>query len=302
MAAQGTQDVKGYVKPDIVFTHDPCPDGFSCRIHFENAFSTEKIDYRPWRHGGQHDFTNVQDKCVWIVDACPSMKELTDNLALCKRILCIDHHDSDATTDIEAKSKSLNNVVMKFDRSGIKCGSLMLFEELNPGKAIPAWQVAINKGDTNLIYKRTNEEEAYHAFLTSKDAMSSIQAFRKATETDIKEATSKGFVLIKPYQDEAKQAAQHVEVKEVKCADRTYRAGYVKASCAQSLPYITKEVFLHHKDKLDLVCLQWSNGDVKQISLRSLPNKQVNVSKIAALYGGGGHPLASGVQNKLYLE
>jgi hypothetical protein len=308
MAAAGNTDAKQKKTKRIEFTHQPCPDGFSCGIHLEDEYGAENIELRPWTHGSPPDLSGLAGADVGISDAMATVAQLKADFKQCNSLRLKDHHDNDLTQGVEAHLKANPNpsIQYEFDRTGVCCGSLMLYRMFHPNKPVPLWQVAINKGDTDLLYTRTDDEEAYHAFLTRAEAMVNINTFRKAIGVDVKEATAKGHEILIPYRAEAKVAVSEMEFREVK-GDRTYMAGYVKASCPQVLVYISKEAFAQHLKKIDLLCLRWtqSNG-TKQISLRSFPHqdktKRINVAKIAACFGGNGHPMASGVQKKDYLE
>ena len=122
--------------------------------------------------------------------------------------------------------------------------------------------------------------------------------------------------MIAERRQEAMNSLKAIEYRPVRMPDqKILTAGYVVASGPVVLAYILEQAAIMHAtamhgiainpfQPMDVLCIRWVDDEnKKQISLRRPPgNDNVDVSKIAVVFGGNGHPPASGVQNKDYLE
>jgi hypothetical protein len=312
--------------PNVMFYHSPCPDGLSCCLVAEDYFGPEnKIEFREWTHGREPNLTGLAGKEVWVCDVCPTGAQLlaSDKLARAKLVDVKDHHynapvenvarETDIAKmkvpiDIFESSKSFPNLTMILEK-GNRCGALMLYSFFHPNAtAIPSWLDAINKGDTNLITSRTPEERAYHAWVTRPEVLKTTTTFRAALAEDVKTATAAGDKLLRERQAECDKALAELTIEKCTAADQKsqHLVGYTSASGPEIISQIFEYVCSQSKKPLpfEFLAIRWVRqvDNVRQISLRSPPGSDFDVSAIARLNGGGGHRLASGVPYKTHLE
>lgn len=308
--------------PDVHFTHTPCPDGHACRVLVVKGFKESTIEFRPWIHGKPKDFNGLAKKRVLITDACPTYEELTDpkkfGSALFVKIL--DHHANkeNVALNVRLTASPLPNVHLTLDTTGVVCGALMVFRDLYPGVAIPPWLDSINKGDTDLIRTRTEDEIAYHVMLTTKAALKSVHVFDHLCARNVKEMIELGKEIVKERVAFAVKCVDALSIKNVSPFQSSPHWSYTYGDVHNTkgpeyLSYITTEV-MHRVAKRDLPCridflaIRWMqfiddddtnrnpNNMIRQISLRSMVT--IDVAEIAKQYGGNGHPPAAGIQGR----
>lgn len=288
--------------PDVFFYHHPCPDGLSCRLINEDYFSSlnTNVDYREWTHGKPANLTGLEGKTVWFVDVSPTIEQLkSPELTVAKKIIVLDHHNNASTQAVVHESRSISNLTITLEMEN-RCGALMLYSFLYPRKDIPVWLNAINKGDTNLISTRTEDEKAYHAWITRPDALKSTAALRDeiyGPDSDMKTATEQGRMLIARRIIECEIALKSLEMELYPWDSvKNYTVGYTSASGPEMISMINDYIWKYAPKPMHFLCIRWirmSDG-LKQISLRRPPD--LDLSDIARWSGGNGHPAASGVQ------
>lgn len=306
--------------PDVFAYHFPCPDGLSCRVVAEDHFgpaAASKIDWRHWTHGKPAPLDGLDGKKIVIADACPGPAHYQTKLAKAQIVWTVDHHANDANRALKAsgvadgfKESGVGHGVgarhMQLDESGVRCGALLLFQMWNPGKPVPAWLDAVNRGDTNLIRTRTPEQKAYHAWITQPSLIKDINRFRAACAGDVPTLTRLGAELLAQREVEVRHKVDQIKFRNVAVGARAYLAGYVDASGPEMLSMTADLVFALAKAQklkvaIDFLAMRWTSDDgIKQISLRQIP--ALDVAEIATHFGGDGHPTAAGVQNRDYLE
>lgn len=262
------------------------------------------IDFREWVHGGTPNLEGLDGKRIWFCDVCPTIDQLKDKFARSKFVDIKDHHNNPSVQAVLKESALLTNVKMTLE-TGDRCGALMLYNALYPATSEPAWLDAINKGDTGLILSRTDDEKAYHAWITRSEAMTSVTTFRAALAEDMKTATAAGVELLASRKAECEKAFSNLKCHFYTGPDgKQGLAAYATASGPQMISQVSEYIWTNSKKPLsfDFLAIQWTRDKVPQLSLRSPPNSSFDVSAIARRNGGNGHPAASGVQNRLLLE
>lgn len=314
--------------PDIEFYHGDCPDGESCHLltedHARLIDKTHKIEFRPWYHGvppGHElapNFKGMEGKKVSVRDVCPSIEELKSHFAKTRWTRICDHHSNAFTEKVAAfllaEKATLPHVTIKLDTSKIVCAAQMTWKEyMGDDTPMPVWLDAINRGDTDLCKNRSDDQKAYHTYIAQPEHVQSLNLLRQAITVDEKTAILKGREILAARHKQNVAALKKGEIKlgESLRDEKGGRWDVLYLNAPLGPEYISQLVDLVDvaiKDaslpKIDIAVVRWTHARTKvpQLSLRSLKD-MVDVSIIAARYGGGGHKKASGVQTKSqYLE
>lgn len=309
---QGTTTIP---KPNVVFTHHPCPDGLSCRIILKEMFSNHVMEFRDYQHGlTKITVDDVKNKIVWSLDKCPSLEE-------CEIInqygkdgcYIIDHHD-DKTTQLiyplVLSHKWPKIKMLPVPKPNVICGSLMLFHFLNNNNnniVVPYWLDSINKGDTDLITKRTEDEKAYHAALTDNlDPIVFGNFIQKyGLLSNHSNAILIGKEIIAKRQAIVNEALTKQYMKLVTIEQTQYSVVYIPVPDPRFISLVADTFWLtknnNHLCNFNsmILAIQWVSpkDNVQNISLRVHPSSLINVAQIASFYKGGGHPKAAGIQH-----
>lgn len=307
------------VKPDVVFYHYPCPDGMACRLLIEDYFGEESktIDFRGWEHGEAQNLSGLEKKIVWFCDVTPPAAILLSGSCLvASEIKIFDHHANDANKALlkqiyntEYQSSSFKNVSSMTLELTDRCGAMVVFDHLDlmsKLREIPYWLDQINRGDTGLNTQRTEDEKAYHAWITRPEILpdnGDTKAFRGALFSEpIATITKKGYALLAHRQTVCDQQMTKLQFgsfqftsKETKKED-TYVGVYAEVEGPHMI-FMMTETIVKNRHRLlyfDAIGIRWTKRGKKQLSLRRV--NMLDLSAVSACRGGGGHAAASGIQ------
>jgi hypothetical protein len=293
------------LSPDVIYRHAPCPDGASCEILLATLFPSAK--FVQYVHGETKiNPAEIKDKVVWCADVCFTLSIMREVvLPNVKFLYVIDHHANDQTKAVFGellKHPQKARMEPLLDKN-VVCASLMIHRLFFPETTVPVWLDAINKGDTDLISSRTEEEKAYHAALTSS---ANIEDIRQRINQDYKSVLGEGQKIVSEKVRQAQEAIKTTgQCTSVTIEGTTYNIIYVDVIGPKMISTITEQI---HKQTfsppLDFYAIRFTKdgGAVRdQISLRRPLTSSLDLAKIAAVYKGGGHPAAAGIQGYTHL-
>lgn len=252
--------------------HGNCPDGFGAATAVKMALG-KKVKFYAGRH--QHKPPEVKNRDVIFVDFSYKRDVLLALAAEAKSILILDHHIS-AEKDLVDLPE---NVTTIFDMN--RSGAVMAWEYFHPNTPIPPFLLHIQDKD---LWRFELEG--------TREIMANIHSY------PYEFALWEGFI----HDDMAEHrqngtAIERKHIKDVKdlIASSAYRmmiAGYDVP--VLNVPYIFSSDAGHimGKDEPFAVCYS-DKATSRSFSLRSAQDG-VDVSEIAALFGGGGHKHAAG--------
>ena len=281
-------------------------------MYLRDVMSEDTIDYRPYMHGRPEEWKKLAGKVVWFVDVCPTAEVLKNKaLSEVKKCVIIDHHSNPLNRELCAsieKGAFGDRVSMFLDNSTKVCGALMLYGLLY-GQAvpIPRWLDVINKGDTGQL--RTDEDYAYQCFLTRDAAMSTQRSTDviNAIHARMAPAMDIGTSLAAEYRKKAIPFvnALQIRAKPLVWEGRSYVVGVIKhvpdakmMKCITDLAWKAQNSGESKAGPFELLFLEWvSDSGIANVSLRRRADIELDLSEVARVHGGGGHPPASGVQH-----
>ena len=266
-------------KDIVVIYHKRCPDGFGAAYAAWKKFGDTAV-YFPASYGDTAPPEGLEGKEVYILDfTYDEHPEIMAELAKkAKRFVVLDHHVSSRALVEAAPEHRFDN-----DRSG----ATIAWSYFHPDTPVPRFMQILEDGD---LYRfALPETKNVFTYLITEP-----YEFPRWDE------------IIKRFEDEAERptflakAADYNEFYEKLCAIAVEAAKKVRFEgyeClfANSLPSITMRSQIGHLlyAKLPPIALVVSaHPDGFGVSIRS--DLSVDVSKIAAKYGGGGHAGSAG--------
>jgi oligoribonuclease NrnB/cAMP/cGMP phosphodiesterase (DHH superfamily) len=258
-------------KPLIIY-HKNCQDGFGAAWVAWKKFGS-KAEYFPAAHPSFPPKA-VRGREVYMLDFCYSEEGMKYALKNASRVVVIDHHVSQR----EAVKFSTEKV-FKMGNSG----SVLSFKYFFPGKPVPKLLLHIEDKD---IWKNSLKgSDEYLSYLETLDFDFKvwdklIRDFEDAKKRKV--FFEKGSSILSYREQDIKSLAASAEW--VVFASR-------KCLAANS-PFYVSEAGHILATKAKGVGIVWcKKGNKLKVSLRS--NGKVDVAKIAAKYGGGGHKAAA---------
>lgn len=260
------------MKKIVVLYHKHCPDGFGA------AWAAwKKLGRRATYIGIDHRYSplNLEDKTVYFLDIAYPPQIIQKILKNGNEIFLIDHHIS-------------NKTVVGMFRGGLydlkHSGCVLAWYYFHPDKAVP--ELLLNIEDLDLWKFKLFHTKELMAFIDLYDY--DFKIWNKLVRQWQKPASKKGLVrlgeIILKYEQKILDDLETYAEKVKFC-------GY--NALAVNTPILNSQICQRLNKKLPPISLSWfRNGKSLVVSLRS--NGKVDVSKLAAKFGGGGHKKAAG--------
>ena len=276
----------------MVIYHGPhCPDGITAAAIVWNIFKN-KVKYIPYSHGMEPP--NVKDEYVLILDFAFSEDKLNKMLYDAKELLIIDHHKT-----------NLNNLINLSDNHKIfdmnECGASLTWYFFHPNDELPKFVKYIKDRDIWLKELPFTDEFSSGLYqmilniieLTENEKLENYCEISK--DENINNIISKGTIILDYQKKYRNMILNKSKCEFVKLIDNKY---YIIA-CSEFTPTLKSDIgndLVNYYKLCDFAIVPTYdiNYDSTHFSLRSSDDK-TDVSKIAELYGGGGHRNASGI-------
>lgn len=268
--------------PASVFYHAGCYDGFGAAYCFYKYLFGDTTKYVPFNWG---DPMPDEDLDYIFVDVSPKPEELIGRSA---KIIVLDHHDSNIN---KFKDKVLPpNVHTVFDLS--KSGTHLAYLHANQSSIkTPLWVRLIE--DRDLWNLELQGSEEFFCFLQSipmdfkcwyAEDFDDLHHLGKCIDDGVKMLKFKNRIV--------KEMASTATIQNIGGDDVPVANASAFFSEVASLL-----LDLHPDRKFSAVYR--IEGNTKKWSLRSRKTEDVRVNDVAAKFGGGGHPNASGFTEKI---
>lgn len=263
---------KDGVKDIVVLYHAECPDGFA------GSYAAWKKLGKKAEYLGVYHNTPPPDliygKHVYTIDYSYPLPVVEEIIPKVKSLTIIDHHVSNIP------AVKLAGGVMDIEHSG----GVLAWKYFYPDKKLPRLFKNIEDIDIWKFKLPYTSELAEITALYPLDYKVWDKMVREIdTQAGLKKYVAEGKILLKKRDDIIRRVASYAEVVEFE--------GY-KCYMVNS-PIYTSHISTFLYEKMPPIAIIWSRrGNRVIVSLRS--NGTVDVAKIAAKYGGGGHKGAAG--------
>ena len=264
------------MKPLIIY-HGNCSDGFAAvwcfwRKHLYDA------DYFPGVY--QSPAPSVLNRDVVMVDFSYKRETIQLMLLSAKSITILDHHKS-AMADLAGLDHP--NLSMHFDMN--RSGATIAWDYLYPGEPRPALLAHVE--DRDLWRFKLPLTREIHAAVTSYPfSFEQWSVLMASQEEELHSLALSG---------EAIERKHHKDIGELveECKRRMVIGGYsVPVACLPGTMASDAGHLMAQNEPFS--ACYYDTADHRKFSLRSDANGGLDVSLVAALYGGGGHARAAG--------
>lgn len=260
-------------KPLIIY-HANCADGFSAAWCFWRAIG-DTAEYVPGVY--QQPPPDVRGRNVYLVDFSYKRPVVEAMLLEAKSVTLIDHHKS-AIEDLEG----LPGLHQFCDLN--RSGATLAWDFLFPNQPRPLLLGHVEDRDL-WRFKRPGTREIQAAIFSFDYSFEKWDELMAATGPELMQLTAAGAAI------ERKHHKDIAELLKV-CQRRITIAGH-EVPCA-SLPYTMSSDAGHVMAQGEpFAACYWDSADRRHFSLRSAQDG-MDVSQIAATFGGGGHQHAAG--------
>jgi hypothetical protein len=281
------------LKPDEVDTviyHGGCTDGFgaafSAWLYLSKKFPERTVEYVPLPAGSDRP-PDVTDKCVLICDTSFKFNTTTELIKKAKKLAVLDHHK----TAVDELSKLPDQYKMfRMDRSGAYLAWAYFFGEKSVPKLIQYIQ------DNDLWTKKLPDTCEITAFLFTVEF--DFHEFEKLMDDSaFDEILPHGKGMVRQNDFYVKTNLNWVAPKFMEIGGKFYFVGHINATTLKSeMGNRMLNTFKLLDFSVAYSINDFTNGT--SFSLRSMDDR-ADCSRIAKLFGGGGHRNASGAKSSM---
>ncbi len=284
---------------DMVLFHYPCQDGLCSAwvVHKYHRENNIDIELYPVSHGKTIDINMLKNKKIIMCDYSPSVEVLEQIEQVAQSVTILDHHVT-AKNALETKPYAIFNME--------KSGAGITWEYFYPDVPVPEfiqmvqdrdlwkWEISGSKEFTAGLFTicatidSNNFPELFNIFTQMHTEPTKVQFYKDL-----------GKIMSTITDNKAKALGDdHMgTVSNFVFQSKTYRVCVVNC-----FPDITSEAgnYISKSDQIDFAVLWRHHNPTGEfyVSLRSTGD--IDVSIIAKIFGGGGHPNAAGFNTKVF--
>ena len=276
----------------IVFYHANCTDGFGSAWAFKKSLCAvdygSNMEFYPVSYGKPTpEITPGPDVDIFILDFSYPRSVLSALSALVNTVTVLDHHKT-AQEDLTGWEDKPKNLHIHFDMN--RSGAGITWDHFNPGRPRPRIINYIEDRDLwRFALERSVEINAPILLVPSGD-FEAMDKMAVMVETDPDGVYKQGLILKTQKDIYVQQIAKEAR----KCSFETSPGEWVHGLVANSTPQFASDVGdILAKRSLTFGATYFTDGEDRTVfSLRSIGD--FDVSKLARLFGGGGHKNAAG--------
>jgi oligoribonuclease NrnB/cAMP/cGMP phosphodiesterase (DHH superfamily) len=300
---ENTQEKEKIKDFDAIIYHGPCPDGTG---GLWSACHYKPIKNRYACKAGCNPIGNYTDMNVIFVDLCPQIDYLLELLKVAKYVVILDHHKSSEQMikDNAAILSIQTNLHIEFDmgRSGCQMSWDYFFDNA------PRPFFIDYMGDRDLwTWKLPSSREINTAlwelgYIDSYDLTKLTELLVNSEEKKSYLESSGRFIEAGNKREVDIGVSNAIEAT-MEWRDKTFRVwlgGNINPSLRSELGNVLCSKQFKDGVLPDFsVCWQYDpKSDEWWLSFRGVKDRSPDLSEIASSFGGGGHPLASGITIK----
>lgn len=290
-----------------VIYHGNCSDGFTAALaaykYFERRQATAtataaapgdaaavpmSMPSMPQFHAGRFNvlppLTEVQNKCVLIVDFSYKKPDMAKLMSVAKKVVVLDHHK---TAQEDLKDLPAPHKVFCMDHSGAYLSWRFFFRD-QPLSAMPLMVRYVE--DNDMWWKRLPHTLKFTAFMFTLPFTFEDYG-RLLSDEGVRDAIAQGQGMVKQNASILNSSIKYAAPKFIQIGDRYYMATFLNATTLKS--ELGNRAFVEYPH-IDFAAVYSHNdyNNTTSFSLRSIETA-ADVSEIAKSFGGGGHRCAS---------
>lgn len=284
-------------KFDIVIYHGGCPDGVTSAWIFHHIFKGKDIQFLPYAHSqAPPDIDIIREKRVAIVDFSFSKDVIEKIIDVVSYLVIMDHHAS-AERELKDFKNPNKNFEIIFDMK--RCGAQIVWDYFKPmisewGYGRP-WFIEYVADRDLWLHELPETREIsevlwFQGYFKGEISFPKIDTLLYGIPPGIVE---KGAAYLEYKKRQISFLIKAAITTKFYCNDRIFTVRL--ASCPRHLRSDVGNI-LAEAGGCDFAAL-WSYDFASMswwISLRGSEECYIDLSKIASIFGGGGHPKAAG--------
>lgn len=267
----------------VCFFHAGCPDGFGAAWAVWRAWGT-RGRYLPTGHSDHLDLSAYRDAQVVFVDIAPDNETLLGLAEVTEQLVVLDHHRS--ALDRYSADPSLENLIsagahrVHFDLE--HSGAVLAWNYFHPDEPVPTLLRYVQ--DQDLWSWKLPDSEEVNASIGSHPR--DFEVWNELSARPLEELVSDGAPLVRAARTEVERAVTgahpvHIGRRRAEAVNASQQRSAIGHALAKRATYGPAWGVVYR--------VQGSRVDVSIYSVGDL-----DVSKVAATRGGGGHRNAAG--------
>ncbi|MBB83935.1 MAG: hypothetical protein CL931_09025 [Deltaproteobacteria bacterium] len=265
------------------FYHAGCPDGFGAAWSVRQAWG-EDAWYVARSHEDRVRMADCEDALVAFVDIAPAADELHELADCAAQVMVIDHHvtarDRLASDPSEVNEYEADGHVLHFD--------------LGHSGAVLAWQTFHPDADTPELLRYVEDQDLWNWALPDSDAVNAaIASYPRDFETwdrlasePIEQLVAEGKPILRANRIEIERRLEHVRpvalgTERIEAVNASINRAQIGHEIAKRAAFGKQWGLVYRVEGAEVFATIYSIGDL-------------DISKVALEYGGGGHKNASG--------
>ena len=288
---------------DAIVYHGPCSDGTGglwCACHY-NTIKTRYACKAGSNPTG--DYTGMN---IIFVDICPKIEYLLDLVKVARHVVVLDHHKSSEQMILDNKEllSSITNLTIEFDmeRSGCQMAWDYFFDsqprpffiDYMGDRDLWSWKLPYSKEINTALWEL--------GYIDSYD-LSKMTGLLENSKSKIANLKYMGELIENANKRQIDIGVANALETQFKFEDKTFRvwlAGNINPILRSDLGNaLCSKPFKDGVMPDFSACWQFDpKSDEWWISFRGVPSRSPDLSVLASKFGGGGHPMASGITIK----
>jgi oligoribonuclease NrnB/cAMP/cGMP phosphodiesterase (DHH superfamily) len=267
----------------ICFYHAGCPDGFGAVWSVQGAWG-ERGRYVPRGHDDRVRLNECEDALVAFVDIAPARDELEELAAVAQQVVILDHHvtardrvgsDATLTNDLESEGHEVH-----FDLS--HSGAVLAWQYFRPNDPLPD------------LLRYVEDQDLWNWALPNSDAVNAaiasypreFEVWDRLASEPIEALVQQGEPILRANRMEVDRRLEHAKpvalgTRRIEAINASINRSQIGHRLAQREKYGEAWGLVYRVEGTEVFATIYSIGDL-------------DISKVALEYGGGGHKNASG--------
>ncbi len=272
----------------ICFYHAGCPDGFGAVWSVRGAWGDEGR-YVARGHEDRVRLDECEDALVAFVDIAPAKDEIRELAAVAEQVVVLDHHvtardrlasDASLVNDLESEGHELH-----FDLG--HSGAVLAWNYFRPNEEIPT------------LLRYVEDQDLWNWVLPDSDAVNAaiasypreFEVWDRLAEEKIDALVEQGKPILRANRMEVERRIEHARpvalgTRRIEAVNASTNRAQIGHQLAKRALYGESWGLVYRVEGSEVFCTLYSIGDV-------------DVSKVALEFGGGGHKNASGFRVSL---
>lgn len=267
----------------LCFYHSGCPDGFGAAWSVRKAWG-EDAWYVARGHEDRVRTGDCEDALVAFVDIAPGRDELRELADVASQVVVLDHHVT-ARDRLASDSSYVNELEEE--------GHLLHFDLGHSGSVL-AWQYFHPENDTPDLLRYVEDQDLWNWALPQSDAINAaiasypreFEVWDRLASDPISKLADEGEPILRSNRMEVARRLDHARpvalgTQRIEAVNASTNRAQIGHELAKRAAFGQEWGLVYRVEGAELYATIYSIGDL-------------DISKVAMTYGGGGHKNASG--------